>query len=357
MKKTIWIFLVSVIIILTRSSYASELEAKNQSEIGSTTKAEVIETLVNKLSENYIFPEKVNEFSHYISLKNTKKQLENIQANEDFEKQLNQILASTIDDQHLRVYYSEQPLPKLNNDVEFIKLMNKQEQAMMLAMNYGVNKIERLPFNIGYIDLSMFADVELVEDTIAATFGVVANTEALIIDLRYCRGGDPKTVAHIASYLLDNKTHLSDIYTRKDDVTERIESLTSVSGKRYGQQRPVYILMGKDSFSAAEDFAYTLKHLNRATVVGEVSGGGAHPGDFYRLSEHFEVFIPVSRTINPITQSNWEGVGVQPNIKVDAQLALSMAQVAILNSFKDGEQDSARKMRMEKRIESLQTKQ
>src|SRR3569623_1561213 len=104
-----------------------------------------------------------------------------------------------------------------------------------------------------------------------------------------------------ASYFFDHPAHLNDIYWREGDKTEARWTQEKVPGVRYGQSRPVYILTSHDTFSAGEDFAYGMKYAGRATQVGETTGGGAHPGSPRRLNEHFMMFVPDGRAINPVT--------------------------------------------------------
>jgi C-terminal processing protease CtpA/Prc len=161
----------------------------------------------------------------------------------------------------------------------------------------------------------------------------LANMNALIVDLRQCKGGNPGMVALISSYLFDgDPVHLNSLYWRDEDFTQQYWTLPFVPGKRFGD-KPVYVLTSSDTFSAGEEFAYNLKTRQRATLVGERTGGGAHPGSPHRLHPHFEVFIPVGRAINPITNQNWEGVGVTPDVSVPQDQALKAAYRIALNSI------------------------
>ena len=152
----------------------------------------------------------------------------------------------------------------------------------------------------------------------------VANTEALIFDLRQNGGGDPEMVAHICSYLFgDRPVHLNDLYWRKQNKTDEFWTKPAVAAKKFSGD--VYILTSSRTFSGAEEFSYDLKNLKRALVIGETTGGGAHPGGVARLSDHFGVFVPVGRAISPITKTNWEGTGVEPDVKVPKELPLKTA--------------------------------
>jgi len=317
----------------------------------SNVKEQVTNALVNKMNEVYIFADKAETFKQAIVKHKKSEKFKGIKQCEELESFLNEMLAKTTKDGHLQAHYSPHPIPIQSEEAK--AAFKKQELQFMKSLNYGIEAIERFAFNIGYINLSMFAHAEVAAPTIAAAMNLVAHTDALIIDLRYSRGGDPATVDLIASYLLNQKTNTSNIYYRNEDKMEHRYTSESVEGTPYGENRPVYILTSKDTYSAAEDFAYTMKHLGRAKVVGEVTGGGAHPGDFVRLHEHFEAFIPNGRSINPITKTNWEGVGVQPNIETAVDDALNTAQSLLLNEMMKNESDPRRAQRIQKRIERL----
>jgi hypothetical protein len=335
-------------------SYADQY-TRQQADKSLTVKQKqgVINQLITNMNQSYIFPDKAKAFERLVREQQANGDYQNITSSQKLEQMLNEQLSSVTNDGHLVLSYSERQVPTPSNDPEQAKQQKNAELKMMRSLNWGIEKMERFSFNIGYLDLSMFADADHAGETIAAAMTMVSNTEALIIDLRFSRGGYPETVALLASYFLDKPTHLSDRVDRKGNVSEQMWSAKSVKGKRYGEQRDLYILTSQDTYSAAEDFAYTLKHLKRAKIIGATTGGGAHPGDFIRLSPHFEVFIPSERSLNPITQTNWEGVGVIPDIQVATEDALKKAQVVILTKLIASEQDSRRIERMKARIAEL----
>ena len=132
-------------------------------------------------------------------------------------------------------------------------------------------------------------------------------------------------VALLSSYLFEQQTHLNDLWTRKGDETMQFWTLPYVPGKRL-PSIPVYVLTSQRTFSGAEEFTNNLKVLKRATIVGEVTGGGAHPVGGHRIDDRFTIGVPFARAINPVTKTNWEGVGVEPDVKVAADDALTTAQ-------------------------------
>lgn len=192
--------------------------------------------------------------------------------------------------------------------------------------NFGMPVAEIRDGGIAYLKVLGFVPPELGAEAMSATMSKLADAEVLIIDLRENGGGSPEGVAYMASYLFgDTPVHLNDIYNRQTDRTQSSYTNPELPGRRLGPGKPVYVLTSSYTFSAAEEFAYDLQALGRATIVGEVTGGGAHPVEMVPVSEHWSVFLPTSRSINPITKTNWEGTGVQPDVVVPAASALDTA--------------------------------
>ena len=143
------------------------------------------------------------------------------------------------------------------------------------------------------------------------------------------------------------------IWFRDENRLDERWTTDTVTGIRYGQSRLVYLPTSEDTFSAGEDFAYALKNNGRAVLVGETTGGGAHPGNLRRLSAHFEMNVPTGRAISLVTQTDWEGVGVVPDVKVPARKALDVAQVALLRKLLPAETDPEWQRKICNRIRDL----
>lgn len=294
---------------------------------------EVVEGVLKALNEEYVFPETAKKMEEGVRARLKKKEYEGFTSSREFAEALTEHLRAISKDKHLGVMYSYDPIRVPPSPEE----PGREEPARMRAMgepiNFGFEKVERLPGNVGYLELRGFFPAEFGGETAASAMNFVAHTDALIIDLRRNGGGAPSMVALLCSYLFGPQpVHLNDLYFRPDDSTHQWWTLPYVPGKRF-EGKPVYVLTSRGTFSAAEEFTYNLKNLKRATIVGETTGGGAHPGGVKRIGEHFGVFVPSGRAINPISKTNWEGTGVSPDIDVPADQALKTAHLAALKGI------------------------
>jgi C-terminal processing protease CtpA/Prc len=191
--------------------------------------------------------------------------------------------------------------------------------------NCGFEKVEILPNNIAYVKFNEFADASFCGPTVVSTMGFIEHADAVIFDLRENGGGQPAMVTLIASFLFEHPTHLIDMYNRQEDSTVQNWTLSYLPGKRLTTQ-PIYVLTAARTFSGAEEFAFDLKNQKRATIVGEITGGGAHPVSGHPIADYFSFSVPSTKSLDPITKTNWEGRGVIPDVKVSAADALATAE-------------------------------
>ena len=293
--------------------------------IDATTQAEIVQRLAEKLKTKYVFPEIAEQVCDSLQAHLLAGDYAEITEGEFFAYILTAHLQEVSQDEHLWVRWHATPLPEREEQLSHDQTWLDKQRLKAEMDNYGLHKVERLPGNVGYLDIHRFERAEWGGETATAAMNFLAHTKALIIDLRQCMGGDPDMVALISSYLFgEEPVHLNSIYWRDEDITQQYWTSAYVPGRRFGD-KPVYVLTSKTTFSAGEEFAYNLKTRQRATLVGETTAGGAHPGGPHRLHPHFEAFIPVGRAINPITNQNWEGVGVIPDISVSQEQAFDAA--------------------------------
>lgn len=313
----------------------------------------VIEAIVRNLNESYVFPETAKKMETALKARVANHEYDSVTSSKAFAETLTSNLQEVSHDKHLRVRFRYDGVPVQTNHQPTAQQI-EQFRSYNRTMNYGFERVERLPGNIGYIDLHGFMDPESGGDTVAAAMALLANTDAMIIDLRQNGGGSPEMVQLICSYFFEGEpVHLNDLYFRPDDSTHQYWTLPHVPGRRY-IGKDVYILTSKHTFSGAEEFSYNMKNLKRATLVGETTGGGAHPGGEVRLDDHFAVFLPVGRAINPITKTNWEGTGVTPDVACPAEQALKTAQIAALKKVLPNIGDPERRANTQAYLETTQ---
>jgi hypothetical protein len=249
-----------------------------------------------------------------------------------FVRRLTKDLRAVSDDKHLSIQYSAAPIPPdaAGEDQAPPPEQLAQIRAEVASDGFGIGKVEVLDGNIGYVDIRLFHSVDFVREAFSEAMTKVADSKALIVDLRHNHGGDPATVAFVTSYLFGKKkVHLNDLYYRRNDQTTEYWTDPAAPGKHYGPKKPIYVLTSHETFSGGEEFANNLRELERATLIGETTGGGAHPVDGARIDDHIIAIIPVGRAINPITKTNWEGKGVEPHVAVPASEALDRAKALI----------------------------
>ncbi len=294
----------------------------------------ILENLIGKLQSYYVFPEVAEQICARLEQYAAEGSYADIQEGEFLALALTLHMQEVNHDQHLWVRWHEAELPdqagSILNHPDFLE---GQKQKARLD-NYGIHKLEKLPGNVGFINIRQFYRTSWGSgEMIVASMSFLGNTNAVVVDLRQCIGGYPGTVSMICSYFFDEEpVHLNSLHWREDNLTVQYWTLPFVPGRRMVDQ-PVYILTGQETFSGGEEFAYNLQAQHRATLVGEATGGGAHPGSIYRIHPHFEAFIPNGYPVNPVTGTNWEGRGVQPDVPVPQEQALQVAYRLALKSI------------------------
>ncbi|MDV3348516.1 peptidase [Leptolyngbyaceae cyanobacterium CCMR0082] len=294
-------------------------------DLDQESRTHVLEAIAEAL-DRYAFPEAAAKAQADIRQRLSDGGYSDIVSGHQFAETLTNQLQTLTEDQSIQVYFSPAPLPDLNADTpptaEELAYQKQQSQRR----NFDINQVERLSGNLGFLQLYGFEPPEFAGETLAAAMAFVANTDGLIIDLRYNRGGSPGMVALLCSYLLPAypAVHLSDVHWPSEQRTQQSWTSAYVGGPRY-LDRSVYVLTGPETATAAEEFAYTLKQLDRITLIGETTAGKANPGAGQRLHDHFWMFLPTGQVLSPITGRNWEGSGVLPDFKVPIELAMKVA--------------------------------
>ncbi len=345
----IGIFVIGNVIIV-----AQQPNTPPDMTIDAATRTQVIESLLKDFNEAYVFPEVAKKIEADVRGRMKNKEYDALVSAREFAQKLTDDLQSVSRDKHIRVRFSKNVIPVRKDREEPTAAERAEGENYMRRINFGFEKIERLQGNIGYVDLRGFMDPKTGAETVQAAMNFLANTDALIFDLRQNGGGDPEMVALISSYLFGDKpVHLNSLYWRKGDRTEDFFTKPNLANKKFGD-KDIYVLTSNRTFSGAEEFSYNLKNLKRATIIGETTGGGANPGGMFRLAEHFGVFIPTGRAVSPITKTNWEGTGVEPDIKAPKEQALKIAYLLALNKSAEKTKDEDFKNALKRTIDQTQ---
>ena len=309
-------------------------------QIDAATRSRVIDGAISSLDEFYVYPETAKKMEDALRAHQKKGDYDKVTDADAFAMMLTDNLQDVSHDKHLRVNFSPAVLPKDEPGRERDPEQEARRRKQLETNNCMFEKVERLPSNIGYLKFNGFAEPDICGPTAIAAMNFLAHVDALIIDLRSNGGGDPAMVALISTYLFDEPTHLNDLYDRKENTTSQFWTLSYVPGKRLAG-KPVFVLTSKRTFSGAEEFTYNLKNLKRATIIGETTGGGAHPVSGHRIDDHFMIGVPFARAINPISKTNWEGTGVEPDVKVPADQALETAKKMAAEQIRQNEKREA----------------
>ena len=286
-------------------------------DIDTATRERVIAGAIAKLNELYVFPETAKKMEQALRAHQKKGEYEAITRGDEFARLLTTHLLEASHDKHLGVTFTAVKPPPAPP-----ALGNTRKRD---PINCAFTRLEILDGNIAYVKLGGFGPTDACAPTISAAMNFVANADAIIFDLRGAGGGQALTAVFLESYLFDQPTHVNDIWTRSTDTTQQFWTEAAVPGQR-SSDVPVFVLTSFRTFSAGEEFAYDLQAQKRATIVGETTGGGAHTTHAQKLDDRFAINVPFGRAINPITKTNWEGVGVQPDVKVPQADALTTAQ-------------------------------
>jgi hypothetical protein len=292
-------------------------------EIDAATTARIVDAAAKALDAAYVYPALAKQMGESIRQHLAHGDDAAITNGPDLAVALTNQLDEVSHDRHVRVEWQAAAPPAGSTE------LTAEDEARMKQefekMNCGFSKTERLDGNIGYIKLDVFGPADLCGASASAAYAALGDVDALIFDLRDDGGGFPDMITYVESYLFARRTHIYDMYNRLDNKATPIWTNPDVPGKKLPTQ-PVYVLTSARTFSGAEAFAYDLQTTKRATIVGEVTGGGAHPTGPVSLDEHFVLMVPSSRPINAVTKSDWEGTGVKPDVKVPAAAALDKAK-------------------------------
>jgi hypothetical protein len=315
MKRSLLVTLLFVTIMFLPCETVAQ-----KNKLSDEFKSASIDRINELVNENYVFPDVAKSTGEHLI-----KKLKEGRFNADttaaaFSKSLTEEVQSVNNDKHMRIRSGEAGAGGPGSADN--------------SGDGGFKEVKMLEGNIGYMDMRLFFSASVASGIADEHMKTLASADAIIIDLRYNGGGSPDMVQYLCSYFFDKKIHLNSLYNRVANTTREFWTI-DVKGKRM-PDIPLFILTSKRTFSAAEEFSYNMQTQKRATLIGETTGGGANPGGVFRINDQLSIFIPTGKAINPVTGTNWEGVGVKPDLAVAADKALEEAMVLAGETTKKG---------------------
>ncbi|GAA4969968.1 S41 family peptidase [Yinghuangia aomiensis] len=283
--------------------------------------ASIIDETARLVTEHYVFPETAEQLAELL-----RRRLDDGAYDVDSAEALAGLVTTDLQslngDRHLRLKHHAEPVPAEQGAATLASIRRDFDTSLG-----GAPRVELLDGGVAVVEMApMLFPLDWAAEPLGAALTLAARAQALIVDLRANRGGDPDTVAFVCSHLLDKRTHLNTMYWRDGERSEQSWSQPHVPGTRFGGSKPLYVLTSGTTFSAAEELAYDLQQLGRAVVVGERTRGGAHPCQGWTVHPHLEATVPVGRAVNPVSGTNWEGTGVEPDEPCAAADALERAR-------------------------------
>ena len=340
MKNQLLAFLISIFLACIQL-----LSAQSNVKVDDEYRTSVVEQLSKMIIENYVYEDVAQKTVNHL-----KKQLENgtfdkYENLEEFAKALTETVQFVNKDKHMRIRLmppreAPENTPERMVEDQLYRLQRSREQTA------GFMEARKIEGNIGYLDLRGFAGMQIGAPAADHYMYLLSTSDAIIIDLRKNGGGSPSMVQYLCSYFFDEKIHLNSLYWRAGDRTDEFWTLDKVGGKKLPDV-PLFVLTSPRTFSGAEEFSYNMQTRKRATLIGETTGGGANPGGVFRINKDLTVFIPTGAAINPVTKTNWEGIGVVPEVKIEAEKALDKAielAKAAAENFKNSKQSEYKKL-------------
>jgi len=286
------------------------------------TPSTVVAHLTKLLHEHYVFPEVAAELDDLLAAGVA----DGRYAGADQARLAELVTAdlqSVNGDLHLRLKYSPTELSDTHDD-EATQMRQMGEWSDLTCG--GVAHAQRLAGNIGLLKIApLLFPPAVAGNQVIAAMNLLAGTDALILDLRECLGGDPTMVALVYSYLTDHEPVQLSGMAHRDPADLKQLWTSHVPGTKFGGSKPVWVLTSETTFSGGEALSFDLQENGRAVVVGERTRGGAHPREGFRVDSHLEATIPTARSVSPISGGNWEGVGVTPDVPTTADDALPEA--------------------------------
>jgi hypothetical protein len=330
---------MSAPLLLLAAAAAATAPAAKEPSLSAAQRQAVVQSLAKVVRDRYVHPDVGTRTARQLLLGLERGSYQQAQP-ERLADALTRDLQALTGDRHFRVHFQPDFQASSGPDAEPTPAEKALYRRAFGRQNFGIDHAQVLAGNVGLLEIRFFAPVEYSAGTLTAAMALLANTDALILDVRRNDGGDPDAIAYLCSYLFPegSRVHLNDLHYRAGSEVRQYWTQATVPGPRY-LGKPVYVLTSARTFSGGEELAYDLQVQKRATIVGETSGGGANPGGAVALAGGFVAFVPQGQAINPVTRKNWEGVGVKPDLPAVAAQAAEVAHAQALRAILERQTD------------------
>ena len=299
--------------------------------VATADRQQVVDTLAAKLRAHYIYPDRAEKIAATLQAHAAHGDYDGAKTVAALQEALDKDLRAVGDDRHFRIEF----VPDFDAAMEDEEHVPNQEEIDQMRKEtaftgWGVGRVQRMPGNVGYIDMRSFPPADIAGQAVDHALALLSGTDALIVDLRMNGGGDPLGVSYFVSHFFaeGDERHLNDIHWRNGDHTREYWTVP-VPGPHY--LKPMILLTSKRTASGAEECANDLQSQKRATLVGEVTAGAANPGGPVALGQHLVAFVPSGRPINAVTHTDWEKVGIKPDVAVPPTEAMKTAYLSLLD--------------------------
>jgi retinol-binding protein 3 len=354
-RRQLWTALALAAVLLAPHSPAADPATANSStNLDARARHEILQLLARKLDQRYVIPDTAKKLAQVVRSKDRSDAYRAINSAPELARALTHDLNAIAHDKHLRVNYLPGPTPN-EETVGPGRRIPAELAETLRELNGMIPKVQVLEGNVGYIRVDGLAPLSISHDPITAAFAFVHQTAALIIDCRTNEGGEGETVAFIMSYLSEGPPYI--VNTLDDRTGSAVQEFrtTDLEASSYGAHKPVFVLTSRMTFSAGEMLAYDLQAFKRAVVVGEVTAGGGNSPGGVSLGHHLFALIPETRILNPVTGSNWEGIGVKPDDAISAAAALTRAHQLAVERLLLADENPTRRALLEAVDANLQT--
>ncbi len=286
-------------------------------------KESTIGQLAARINDYYVEPDLALKVSEHLEKRHAEGHFDDVSDATRFAESLTKEVQSISKDKHMLIRPVTQFQEPRSGSTEDFLARHRAQVSRDRENAGGVREVSFLEGNVGYLDIRSFAQLHVGRDYTDSSMKLLSGSDAIIIDLRENGGGYPEMVQYLCSYFFGERVHLNSLYWREGDRTQEFWSLEVVGRKM--PKVPLFVLTSEKTFSAAEEFSYNMQSQKRATLIGQTTKGGANPGRIMRLNDKLEAIIPVGKALNPITKTNWEGVGVVPDIQTSLENTLEKA--------------------------------